>query len=1251
MRTRFASLFLFAGLALFAGAGPAGAAEAPPIEVRPRDLRLETMLIREGRPAAAIVIPDVPSFREQAARINAALAPHGVELPVELDQGRRDIRSLDRNLIILGDRDSNLALKKLYYLHYTLLDARFPGPGGSDLRSLHDPFGDGFNIITVGAMDSAGLARAVDWLVAEIARLSPRGGSLALGRLQRTEFAKGTVLPETVADAIPWERSDGYGRQTHFGWNILSRLLATYYMTGDEKWAREFMRLAVPDEQGVKDILAIDRENFDDPRDPLVKPYHYDAIMMMIYWDLVEESPVFPEDFRALVTQKFADQFAYHVNNTYKVLRLARPDPVIGGRHELWELMSAYVIARYFDKYSPGPATRRCLEVAEYAFHAFDKHLAMRLGTLYWYGTYIEPAFIYAALSDPLRYEDNAVVREYAATLGRLSDRTKGGWATEYASPFFLNLTAALTNDQGYADLVGDTRQATDIFRIGQSYWPARPYPRNYFKEVAGTVQPQVFDPEAMGWKSDFPKEEVMDFVSYRQFDDARGDFLLIDSKYESGRNPFHNFALINLRIDGQSLLRGYGNQLHVYRDGLFASDISRFTRVTGHVRVGGTLVVHGEVRDQNRHAWSRTFLLRENSHLIVIDRVTALTDTRESQIDNDWESSDSVTAKPAGGEFLLAPKAAAGARHPAYTLATSLPADVEVAAQTKTLQSSGVISRFQLRKPMKKGETLAFASVLRPGAPDAANPSAGQDGEVVALRLPRPAILSLREGQAILAEEGRVFAHQVSHVPGLLTSDRPVTVDYDRGAGRLCIHAAATSKVRLLPVSREVAVPAGETLVVELADAPLPLAPDALAAQAERILRDRSAATAVVAPEPPALKRKWQAKGSSYVHSIVPIRQSGKTIFAVADGSELRLLDEAGAQIRSIPGPATIGAIHWWAAKGLLLVGARDDSLRAVDLDGTVRWSFKSEMAPELVESRKFYWFKSSIPGVIALETFTRGDGREFVFVGGAGTVEIIDDAGKLERRFWQTWGAVDGFALQPAQAGKPAAMLCKRSMGGDPYIYEVSHNGREWTQRLRRIVHSIDGTNLGGLGFSMVGRNFLRVDRLTPDGPLQMIGDFNGAQNRLVLWDLEGKPQKEADLGPGFVATGVLDRTYGRSITRDLNVRGLELIDLDGDKRKEIVVALDRRLVIAFDQDLSARFLVRTAGRPVLMRAISAPSRRPLLVVAEFDGRISVIDAAGRIVAGAKVGGTPTMLLPDGDQVLVGNDRGELSAFELPR
>lgn len=129
-----------------------------------------------------------------------------------------------------------------------------------------------------------------------------------------------------------------------------------YYMTGDEFHAREFLRLAFPDAKARKEIAEIDMELIEDKDRPLSGPYHYGAHLMILFWDLIEESHVFTDEERLRVTNAFSKQLEFRTEIDFVgkgIWKLTAPPASVGSRHGQWEAVSLYCLGRCFQKDYP----------------------------------------------------------------------------------------------------------------------------------------------------------------------------------------------------------------------------------------------------------------------------------------------------------------------------------------------------------------------------------------------------------------------------------------------------------------------------------------------------------------------------------------------------------------------------------------------------------------------------------------------------------------------------------------------------------------------------------------------------------------------------------------------------------------------------------------------------------------------------------------------------------------------------------
>ena len=158
-------------------AGTCWAATAARVRARP--FPTETRLVRNGRADVLIVYGD--AHREAAARLQAQLRDLcGVEPPMMLDTdataGRlwtlRDEVGC-RNLIVLGDINTNRGVLALYAKFLAAATGRFPGPGRYVVRHLAEPFVPSKTAVVIGASDAAGLELGIARLV-ELFKTSPR---------------------------------------------------------------------------------------------------------------------------------------------------------------------------------------------------------------------------------------------------------------------------------------------------------------------------------------------------------------------------------------------------------------------------------------------------------------------------------------------------------------------------------------------------------------------------------------------------------------------------------------------------------------------------------------------------------------------------------------------------------------------------------------------------------------------------------------------------------------------------------------------------------------------------------------------------------------------------------------------------------------------------------------------------------------------------------------------------------------------
>ncbi len=1209
------------------------------LEIQSRDLVIDTDLVAGGKNAAIIVVP--AAYRDLAAAINAAVKEKtGVELQVIDDRELEKATGLAANVITIGSRDVNRTVAMLYNRHYTLLDGKYPGVGGGMvIRSVHDVFGDKHNVITLGGSDEAGDRAAVERFC-QMLRALPAGKDLKVGYLADIKLGRNRKVPASAVEAKLWENCPASGDSLAFGWNLLSKNLALFYMTGDTRFAAEFLRLAFPDAKASDELNRLDGEFvYADLHDPLGKPYHYNATMLMLYWDLVEEHPFFSAEDRLRVTRKFYQQLQNRRREgdkgIFKIYEIKETPAKLLDRHYLSEAMTVYVLGRYFDKYYPSRDGRDALAVSRRLFATLDRYPAMNVGSLFWYNTFLAPAIDFALLDGGVKYVKSPVLERYIANFALLADRTADDWSQQNSTMRLLYAMAYLAGNQAPADIAGCRRDFNaDEFRLGQSFFPAAPYPDNFFADTDGKWKKAVFEAKGMeDWNPPFPKDRVVEWLSFRR-DGAKGpDFALLDAKYESGRNPFHNFALVSLRLAGVPLLRGCHNQLHCYRDGLGSPKISRFTEILDSGRVGETAFVRGKLADFNGFDWERLILIRENGFLLEIDAATPLADAKSAQLIVNFEAAaGGKWSRTPDGELQLDPPGGAAP----WTVACSLPATLAIreVAGGASLKSNGLDAQFIVNTPAAGGQTIRLVSVLRPGAPGKFHSAAQADNQV-ALRLPDQALLTFQPGGGILLrEKARLCGVGVEQIPGLFRAEKPVAFEAD---GKTIRFAGAQGVAVTLENGQNIVL--GEQGSAVGGEFSLPAFD---AGRIEAIFAGRKPLGETAAAELPQLAEAWKIKPGDFISEHLKIEFGGETLWVVAVGNQALLIDRDGKIRRTFPGSAMIGALCFDQASGRLYTGAIDEKLRCFDFaTGKELWNFTSAM-PDGIKYERMWWSKDSMPGVCKIAVAELEPGKPLIFVGGAGVLEILSPEGKLLKRNFQEWGTFEGMTVLPEGNGRNS-MLSWGFMVGHPTVYRYAANLQKGSFDLS---FAADGTFMGSFGFGYIGRNNLEVAELVPGQGKRFVGDFNGSVNRIQIRGLDGKVEREIDLGFGIRAFGGIP--YGKTMLRNTNVRGLELVDFEGKGTKSVAVAFNRNFVAAFTPELASRFYTALPADPLLLATVPGKTG-DRLAVACADGSLFVIDGAGKLVAQGCVEGRPTLLSSDGNHLIAGTDRGELTGFSL--
>lgn len=675
----------------------AKSSEAAPVITILKDLCLETILIKDQKSHGLIVIPSSGVYSALAKLIQDEIKKlTGVLIPIGSDNSPDSVLPITKNIIALGNRSSSRLISDLYNRHYTLLDLKYPGREGAVVRTLHNPFGNKNNVILIGASDFTGMQKAVS-LFNKALKEKNKGkpGELILGRLMEIQLGQGVKnLPnvKNYGQYKIWNESVGYG-SSYFGWNDLSKLMAIYYMTGSEPFAREFIRM-------VKEKPEL-----------ITSEYHYWFLYSILYWELIEESPLFSDAERIYITQLFAQNFDYKKENgnaymCLKYLGAGKKTDYIPSRHQQWALVNLFALGRYFDKDYPDPIWKECLRSCKTWYSSLNNYawLEGEPDSNHWLSTSIEPLITYQLLSGDTNAEiikntrdilknQQIVISGYPAGYHIDPDNQQKASGLDFAALSYLTRVGYILNDGRWQDYTKLTGLDVSSFRLGQSFW--NDIPMNESLSCRNTWllnKPCKAEFNSSGWpKKSIYFENAFKTASFRTSDSIlNGDYLLIDGWGRGERLPFHALSVLELWLDRICILEGYYNQVFVYNCGTMPKSQPREAEVIEYHSTDDTAYIKTRLPDTEFSALERSIILRNKTYVLFRDRVIFLTNSDNMVVSTKWETRfPNTVAKNKNAIFVSGkyPETSRG-----WRCISSLPRDIELEIIPQSDVSSCII-------------------------------------------------------------------------------------------------------------------------------------------------------------------------------------------------------------------------------------------------------------------------------------------------------------------------------------------------------------------------------------------------------------------------------------------------------------------------------------------------------------------------------------------------------------------------------
>lgn len=1182
-----------------------------------KELYLETILAKNGKPKAVIISPrNGTNSRATNIVISRLKRLTEIKFTILSDTSNPEDILKKNNVIAIGNQSNNAFIEILYRQWYTLLDIRYPGKGGYVVRSLHNPYGTGYNVILLGGSDDEGIKKAAS----VFSKLLKPGKTIKIGWLMEIKLGKGIVTP-SINEKLPglgacsWRDSwrflhnkhnVGYEPATSFGWNPISITGILYYMTGEKHYLDDFRAMAMPRKSRIPLANKISKA-FRDPNNPIVKSDHYRSHLVDCVWDLIEENPHFSKEERIFITNKLMQhQYEYDPNHTF-----FRKN---GSRHSMWHMLNIYTGSRYFAKYYPDPIWRKRLANVRNGFRSFINNPTWgERDTLYWVSTSTEPVFEFFMLDGFEEFVKSGTAKTMMKALEILMTGKEKDEYNSYIPISLLHKAAYMTGDTRYIWMARQLGFDFDQFRIGQSFWPADDITINPPNDLINKIS--VFPLANTYWEEigkTIPEEKSFQILSYRSGLKDKDDFILLDGFCGLGRNPYHLNTISFLRMfGGKTVLDGYGNDVDIWRDGTVSIDVPRAAVLQNYFDTEDFAYLCTEVPGMQSTNWSRHLLYSKNKALIIIDTITPY-EPGEFDFVCTWElgsqiesiSKNNCVTKDKNGVCLAS-------------------ADQPVNYVNKKTINETVSAR------INRGDTVLFANVFS----DTINPR-------IARRIDERSYHILGESSALLGvgefsirgisakaditylESGLLFLSGATEFmlngKNIIRSDYPVNLRWNIDDESLVVDVKENSRIDVCCIEQNyhfdihngrkiysnvrIGFSEREAIKKILGNLQLDIKKTnskeresairpVLDKRRSRDVKLRGAITHIVPSlNFPSSGSLWVATEKDERSELFSISYSGKIIHRIPCDNKLLTLWPAATKTQKL--------------NFEVLAGFQDDTLRAISESGEEVWSAKAEIHGEFKIGKRFEapWFtdpnppnnKRGIHSILVGDLW--GHAKEEIAIGRPCTVEFLDMKGRLIARVPTRWGDNTALAtLRGHMKGRlPNLVLAGKKYAGAPVLSGIN---KEYQNISDRLFDSLPPGYPNMHSWSQRGMSHLMVEDLNGDGIGEIIYALSGHWNELRVYDsYTSKPLWIKYFGP--------DKKNGEFM------RAMVVTDLDNNGSREVYVGTKKGSVCSFDSS-GNMFWQRRLPAPITTMKFSKKSGN--IVVGLEDGSVYLLNIQG--------------------------------------
>ncbi len=289
------------------------------------------------------------------------------------------------NVIALGDVFSNRVIAALLGRQQTRADTLYPGPDGYVIRTVHDPFATGHNVLVLAGSDDAGVAKAVEQFIRRYVQAGD-GDFVLVEPIVDVEYhwvEYPCVPPDRWEKRMPQVRGDEYIREfcTNAGVmneqgaivsldadpaaavqtvvSCLNMLAETWFYLGDEEPPPMMAAMLERNLAALESAQQIGRAHVMAPG----------ITSFALMWDVIEELPVFTDRMRLAMTNALLSAARQgHEHRAMHSLIREGCRQIHDENHGTNSALQDFIVWQYFDRYYDLPESRYWMEMTDVVF-------------------------------------------------------------------------------------------------------------------------------------------------------------------------------------------------------------------------------------------------------------------------------------------------------------------------------------------------------------------------------------------------------------------------------------------------------------------------------------------------------------------------------------------------------------------------------------------------------------------------------------------------------------------------------------------------------------------------------------------------------------------------------------------------------------------------------------------------------------------------------------------------------------------